>query len=330
MRHFFSSRLSSFLIVTSAIFFLLFYIYSSLIVPIGFSLFFSYLLHPFVEKGYKKGLPRFVASGLFILITVIFLSILFFIFLPLLYQEMLVLINLAPKAFEVLSDKWLPSIQDYLVSLKLMTAGEFNRIVSDFSQLSNVMHNFYKALTTIWYTVPAFIQLLLNIVLVPLLSFFMLNNLHHIKATLVEMVPKFLSKPIVKAARQVDLTLKTVIKGQFIVACVLGVLYMISFSLIGMESALVIGFIAGVCRLVPYLDIVIGGSLSLIVILSNVQGASILLAVFISFFVIQTVDGLFITPRVIGKKAGIPVLFFDILKGWAAVKGLSYLFSVMK
>ena len=34
------------------------------------------------------------------------------------------------------------------------------------------------------------------------------------------------------------------------------------------------------------------------------------------------------TFRVIGKKAGFPVLFFDILKGWASVKGLSYLFSV--
>ncbi len=33
------------------------------------------------------------------------------------------------------------------------------------------------------------------------------------------------------------------------------------------------------------------------------------------------------TFRVIGKKAGFPVLFFDILKGWASVKGLSYLFS---
>ena len=34
------------------------------------------------------------------------------------------------------------------------------------------------------------------------------------------------------------------------------------------------------------------------------------------------------TFRVIGKKAGFPVLFFDILKGWAAVKFLSMLFSV--
>ena len=33
------------------------------------------------------------------------------------------------------------------------------------------------------------------------------------------------------------------------------------------------------------------------------------------------------TFRVIGKRAGFPVLFFDILKGWGAVKGLSYLFA---
>ncbi len=33
------------------------------------------------------------------------------------------------------------------------------------------------------------------------------------------------------------------------------------------------------------------------------------------------------TFRVIGKKAGFPVLFFDILKGWGAVKGLCLIFS---
>ena len=305
MRTFFSSRLSFFLIVISVLSSLIIYIYSPLVVPIGFSLFFSYLLHPFVEKGYAKGLPRVIASGLFVLITLISLSLLFFIFLPLLYQEVLSLINLAPKAFAVVSEKWLPSIKEYLVSLKLLTAGEFNRVVSDFSQLSNVMQNFYKALTTIWYTVPALMHFLLNIVLVPLLSFFLLNHLHAIKASLVKIVPKFLSKSLIIGAQQVDLTLKTVIKGQFVVACILGILYMTSFSLIGMESALVIGFISGVCRLVPYLDIVVGGTLSLIVILSNAQGTSILVAVFVSFFVIQTVDGLFITPRVIGKKAGL-------------------------
>ena len=34
------------------------------------------------------------------------------------------------------------------------------------------------------------------------------------------------------------------------------------------------------------------------------------------------------TFRVIGKRAGFPVLFFDILKGWGAVKGFSYLFTI--
>lgn len=34
------------------------------------------------------------------------------------------------------------------------------------------------------------------------------------------------------------------------------------------------------------------------------------------------------TFRVIGKKAGFPVLFFDILKGWASVKFLTMFFSV--
>lgn len=298
-------RFLLFLFACLSVLFLLGSLYSPLIVPIGFSLFISYLLHPLVGTWQNKGLPRTVASGSLILITLSLLGVIFIIFLPLVYRELVVLVKLAPRAFEVITEQWLPVVQEYLVSLKLVKAEEFDKVIGEFSQFSNFTNKLYQALSTIGSTVPVFINVVLNLVLIPLVAFFVLNNTPKIKTACVQIIPGDLKGQVLSCFNQINKTLKTVIKGQFVVACILGALYMLSFSIIGMESAIAIGFIAGVCRFVPYLDIVVGGGLSFIVILSNFQGSGILLAVVIAFFVIQTVDGLFITPRVVGGKVGL-------------------------
>ena len=99
--------------------------------------------------------------------------------------------------------------------------------------------------------------------------------------------------------------LRDAIKGQAIVAGILAVLYVAGLSMIGLQGAVAIGLLSGICRLIPYLDVIIGGSLSLIVVLSDFQGAGQLLAVAGVFLIVQSLDGMLITPRIIGEKVGL-------------------------
>ena len=90
-----------------------------------------------------------------------------------------------------------------------------------------------------------------------------------------------------------------------IVAAILAVLYVVGLSFIGLPQAVAIGVVAGICRMIPYLDVVVGGGLSLIVLLADFQGATQLLSVAIVFLVVQAIDGLLITPRVVGERVGL-------------------------
>ena len=73
----------------------------------------------------------------------------------------------------------------------------------------------------------------------------------------------------------------------------------------GFPFAISIAIVAGICRVVPYLDVVVGGLLSLIVILSNFENYGQVIGIVAVFGVVQAADGMFITPRIIGERVGI-------------------------
>ncbi|RYZ62159.1 MAG: AI-2E family transporter, partial [Proteobacteria bacterium] len=79
----------------------------------------------------------------------------------------------------------------------------------------------------------------------------------------------------------------------------------IGFTVIGVPSGVAIGALAGLCRLVPYLDIFVGLLLCTIVILTQGSGLGIFIAAIIVIGVVQALDGAIVTPRIIGDRAGL-------------------------
>ncbi len=116
-------------------------------------------------------------------------------------------------------------------------------------------------------------------------------------------------EPVKDVAVSVDHTLRNVIKGQITVAGILTLMYVIGFGLVnilfGFPSAIAIAIVAGVCRIVPYLDIFVGLVLSGIVITSNFQNWGQVIGVVGVIAVVQLIDGMYITPRVVGERVGL-------------------------
>ena len=146
---------------------------------------------------------------------------------------------------------------------------------------------------------------MLNIIIVPVLTFFIVKYNPVFIKWISSVVPKNIYNTLLKSTNTIDSTLRSLIKGQCFVAFCLGVLYLIGFYSIGLQSAFVIAIIAGFCRIIPYMDIVVGGGLSLISCLYNFISWNQIFLVALIFVIVQSIDGLFITPKVIGKKAGL-------------------------
>jgi len=91
-------------------------------------------------------------------------------------------------------------------------------------------------------------------------------------------------------------------RGQIIVAAIQGVLLAVGFWLVGLEYGFALGFVLGLLNVVPYLGNMLGLSVTLPLALFGAGGCPLRLGLVLGvFFVVQTLDGYLITPKVMGR-----------------------------
>jgi predicted PurR-regulated permease PerM len=210
-----------------------------------------------------------------------------------------------PDALRLVEQEWLPQFREWVVALGVVNHQNFDMAVGRFNAAEELTDHLKSAISTLWDSVPQVFSTLIHLILIPVLTFFFLKNFHKIRTFVLQIVPQDIKQPLKVLVLNTHITLHSIVKGQATVAGVLAILYVIGFSVIGLPSAFSIGLIAGICRFIPYLDVLVGGILAFIVILSDFSGWYQILSVIVVFVIVQSVDGLLITPRIVGERAGL-------------------------
>ena len=280
-------------------------VYFSLIVPILVAAFMTYLLLPLVEGLARHKVPRTLAVCAIVLGFVGVAIAVTVRVVPILYAQVLLLIQLIPTAIDTVMDSWLPHMESYVTDLGFMKAEEVHRLFSEFSVLERLESQIQAGVAQLWRTGTSLAGGMLYLVLIPTLTFFMLKDYKELSQGLKSLIPVDLVEPTGRMVHRINLTLRAVLKGQAIVAGILMVLYVIGLSIVGLTSSVAIGVVAGVCRIIPYFDVIVGGILSTVVLLSNFGGWGHVLSVVLVFLIVQAIDGAFITPAVVGDRVGL-------------------------
>jgi predicted PurR-regulated permease PerM len=97
----------------------------------------------------------------------------------------------------------------------------------------------------------------------------------------------------------------------------LGIIYSVGLSIVGLDFALLIGMLAGVVSFVPYLGFIVGIVVAGIAAVMQFQEALPLAYVALVFMTGQMVEGMLLTPLLVGEKIGLhPVaVIFAVLAG---------------
>ncbi len=113
-------------------------------------------------------------------------------------------------------------------------------------------------------------------------------------------------------------------RGQVLVALCDGVLYMIGFVLIGLPYAVLIGAAAMVLTVVPFLGAIIVFLTALLIAFVQFEGWSLPLLVLAVFGVVQALEGLVISPRIMGGRVGLHPLtiIVAVMAGTTVLGGL--------
>jgi predicted PurR-regulated permease PerM len=133
--------------------------------------------------------------------------------------------------------------------------------------------------------------------LAPILAMYILIDLERFKANSLDMTPPKHREEFAFVSGQVGTALSSFVRGQLLVAIIVGAASSLGMWLIDLPFWLLIGIIAGFLNLIPFMGPVVGGALAVLVALLNGSVTQAIWAVVI-MIAIQQVDNHVITPLV--------------------------------
>ncbi len=156
-----------------------------------------------------------------------------------------------------------------------------------------------------------------NLLLIPVVTFYLLRDWDILVARVRELLPRSVEPVVVDLASQSDEVLGAFLRGQLLVMLGLAVIYATGLWLVGLDLALLIGFVAGMVSFVPYLGFIVGIIVAGIAALMQFHDAVHLIYVALVFGVGQLVEGTVLTPLLVGDRIGLhPVaVIFAVLAG---------------
>lgn len=149
---------------------------------------------------------------------------------------------------------------------------------------------------------------LFNLLLLPFIIFYIAVDLPRIHAFFRALFPITRRSRVDQVCKEIDRYVSSFVRGQAIVCTVLFVLYAIGLGLVRVDLWLLLAAIAGFGNMVPYLGTAIGIFLSCVMAVVTFGDVSHVAWVLVVFAVVQFLEGMVITPRIMGESVGLSPL----------------------
>lgn len=203
------------------------------------------------------------------------------------------------------------------------------RTITRLLQNKNIMDVIQMGFTQTWAVVTNafnFLQGLVTFLLMLLYLFFLLMDYEQIADGFIRLVPHGQRGLASNIIEDVQNGMNNYFRGQALVAFIVGVLFSIGFSIVGLPMAVGLGMFIGVLNLVPYLQTVGILPATLLVLLRSTQTGEnfwiLLFYCFIVFLVVQGIQDIILTPRIMGKFMGLkPAVILLSLSVWGSLLG---------
>jgi predicted PurR-regulated permease PerM len=279
-------------------------------IPLILAVALGYLVFPLVQKLEAIKIPRVVA-----VITVFLLSTgatvgLSLLILPHVYDEGHDFLVELPRLIGQTAE----STSAYLQKLGIHVPRGATSWVQLFQQRTSemvlkMMGSFGDAASTAFQGIANVVVVVVNFLLFPVFFFYIVMNYEKFEKKVIDLVPPRLRSDGRQWIRRVNHVFKVYFRGQILVCIILAAFYALGLIIVGLRFGLVIGAVAGLLGIVPYMGILFGLGSSLLLCLVYHQSWPMAGWVLLVFGCGQVLDALFLTPRVIGSKVGLHPLF---------------------
>lgn len=301
---------------------------SDTVYAVIFSIVLAYLFNPLVDYLENRGFKRLHGVLAIYLGILAIIFILAFLVIPNSAHEIRSLIYNMPEYFNNITE-----FSDSIYDRYTATLGELPPILqgvdSIITENINRVESFLTdSIGTIVKGAVTFLSKIVSIVLTPILTLYLLVDKKMFVKRIKELIPKKYNDEILYLAREIDVSVSQFVRGRILLAIFVGITTTIILLIMGIDFAIVIGFITGVADIIPYIGPFLGFLPA--VIFAFISSPIKAIWIGIIFVLIQWVENNILAPKIIGHRTGMHPLtvLLSLIIGGSLFGVIGMIFSV--
>ena len=290
------------------------YLLAPILTPFLISTLLAYMGDPLVDRLELKKVPRVMGVIIVFLIMFLVLLCLFIVVMPKIEQQVVALIHRLPEFQNTINQYVLPWLHEQFSADSGQEINFQEMIQKHWKDADSL---FKYILSSVTQSGTAIINFFANLVLIPVVTFYLLRDWDILLANICSLLPESIKSKVIHIAQESDSVLSAFMRGQILVMLCLGVIYTTGLWIAGIELALLIGMMAGLVSFVPYLGFILGIITASVAALMQFHDFSHLFPVFFVFGLGQLIEGMLLTPLFVGERIGLhPVaVIFAVMAG---------------
>lgn len=310
-----------FWLITAVIFTLFLYIFRGILLPFVAGMALAYFLDPVADRLEKMGLSRLAATVIILITFLVIFVLMLMLVIPVLATQLVDLLGRLPdyvsriqKLVTNFDPVWLErtigvnadAIRDGLNTLITQGAGFLSTLFQ-----------------SIWSSGKALLDIAALFVVTPVVAFYMLNDWDRMVERVDNWIPRDYLETVRAIAKDIDSVVAGFVRGQGTVCLVLGIMYAVGLTALGLNFGLLIGLFAGLISFIPYVGSTVGLVLALAVAFVQFWPEWLnIAAVAAVFFAGQFFEGNILQPKLVGNRVGLhPVWLMFALFAFGSLFG---------
>ncbi len=293
------------------------YVLGPILTPFLAGALLAYIFDPLVDRLEARGLSRGTGTVLVIMLAGLALFTLLLIALPLFQGQFAELSQRVPAALDLLQTRFLPWLQQ---SFGITISTDMSSLKTWLTE--KAAQNSADWLPTLQTGALAIVGVLVNLLLIPVVMFYLLKDWDVMIARVAALTPRPWMGAATRIARAMDAVVGEFLRGQMAVMATLSAYYALALWAVGLDYALPIGILTGVLSFVPFLGFGLGMILALLVALlqfADWTGVAWVAGIYLAG---QILESYVITPRLVGERVGLhPVAVIFALAAFGQLFG---------
>ena len=140
-----------------------------------------------------------------------------------------------------------------------------------------------------------------NLAIVPFFTYFILAGWDKYLKRLIERVPNKYFEMTLNVINKIETDLVGYLRGWILDSVIIGLLSIVGYYIIGVKYAALIGIVAGLANLIPYVGPIVGAVPAFLVSVTQYGDFRLLLPIVIQTFAVQMIDNIIVQPMCFAK-----------------------------